>query len=232
MINISGYTESEVVNIIYNVANRLSYKYKFGYHSREDIVQQAALIAVKCLDGGDNGKKKISYDYSYPLENFLYVHIKNRLFNYRRDNYERLVRPCQSCDSFVNGECVAFNIDKLECKAYCGWYNRNQTKKNLMSPISMDIVRDEKEDNMHSQLMSMSHFIENKEISSYIDKYLNVKFRPDYIKLKFGHKLSKQKLKDLSVEIYEILASFANLADFESTENTEGVEDMENINSV
>ena len=61
-----NYTESEVIDIINTVADRLCYKFKFGYHSAEDMKQQARLFAWQGLE---------KYDGKRPLENFLWTHV-------------------------------------------------------------------------------------------------------------------------------------------------------------
>ena len=65
----------EALNI---VTKRLVYKFKFGYHEIEDMKQQAAVFAIEALE---------KYDHKRPLENFLWVHVRNRLFNFKRDNF-------------------------------------------------------------------------------------------------------------------------------------------------
>ena len=46
----------------------------------EDIEQEAFIIGAKAIDDYDGRS----------LENFLYVHLNNRLKNFKRDNYYRL----------------------------------------------------------------------------------------------------------------------------------------------
>ena len=57
-----NHNEQEVIDIIDGIANRLCYKFKFGYHSPEDMKQQARLFAWEGLD---------KYDGKRPLENFF-----------------------------------------------------------------------------------------------------------------------------------------------------------------
>ena len=74
----SNYSEQEVIDIIDNIANRLCYKFKFGYHTADDMKQEARVFAWQGLE---------KYDGERPLENFLSVHLSNRLKNFVRDNY-------------------------------------------------------------------------------------------------------------------------------------------------
>ena len=76
----SNIPEEEVLEIIEIVATRLCHKFKFGYHTAEDIKQQARMFAWEGLD---------KYDEIRPLENFLWTHVRNRLYNFKRNNYSR-----------------------------------------------------------------------------------------------------------------------------------------------
>jgi DNA-directed RNA polymerase specialized sigma24 family protein len=85
--------ESEFLDIVDRIANKLSRKFLFGYHTVDDMRQQCYLEALKGLE---------NYDHSRPLENFLWIHIRNRLFNYKRDNYTRPDRINESKKDLVS----------------------------------------------------------------------------------------------------------------------------------
>ncbi len=76
----SNMSEQEVVDTITKVSERLSNKYTFAFYTAEDIQQEAFILGMEALERYDEGK---------PLENFLFVHIGNRLKNFKRDNYFR-----------------------------------------------------------------------------------------------------------------------------------------------
>ena len=80
--------ENELLNVIDIITKKLAYKFKFGYHDIEDMKQQISIFAIEGLK---------NYDHKRPLENFLWTHVRNRLFNYKRDNYQRPDKPCYSC---------------------------------------------------------------------------------------------------------------------------------------
>lgn len=63
------------------IVKRVASKYTFGYFEVEDIEQEAYLIGLDGLSRWDEKR---------PLENFLQVHISNRLKTFMRDNYYRL----------------------------------------------------------------------------------------------------------------------------------------------
>lgn len=73
-------TEQEFVEIVQRISKKLAGRYVFASYESADIEQEAFIIAMEALPRYDNSK---------PLENFLYVHINNRLKNFKRDNYYR-----------------------------------------------------------------------------------------------------------------------------------------------
>jgi DNA-directed RNA polymerase specialized sigma24 family protein len=87
-------TEEEVMNEITIVIDRISHKYTFYGYEVDDIKQEAFIMCVDAME---------RYDPSRPLENFLSVHLSNRLKNFVRDNHftkdeadkKRIVMPGQ-----------------------------------------------------------------------------------------------------------------------------------------
>ncbi|MCW4042007.1 MAG: sigma-70 family RNA polymerase sigma factor [Candidatus Bathyarchaeota archaeon] len=73
-------TEEQFLGAFNSVVKKIAHKYTFTSYEIEDIEQEAFLIAVRALE---------DYDNSRSLENFLYVHLSNRLKNFKRDNYYR-----------------------------------------------------------------------------------------------------------------------------------------------
>ena len=71
-------TEEEVIKQINTVVNRIASKYTFYGYEVDDIKQEAFIICMDALERYDNKR---------PLENFLSVHLSNRLKNFIRDNY-------------------------------------------------------------------------------------------------------------------------------------------------
>ena len=74
----SNMTREDVIKQINTVVNRISPKYIFNGYEVDDIKQEAFIICMDALE---------RYDPSRPLENFLAVHLSNRLKNFIRDNY-------------------------------------------------------------------------------------------------------------------------------------------------
>lgn len=92
---------------IQTIAERIASKYVFGYFDKEDIVQEAVIFGLEAYE---------KWDRIRPLENFISVHISNRLKNFKRDNYFRL----------------GLEDSTPERKAH------NESKKNLMIPITIN----------------------------------------------------------------------------------------------
>ena len=130
--------EDEFLKIVDIISKKLAYKFKFGYHDYEDMKQQISIFALEGLK---------NYDHTRPLENFLWTHVRNRLFNYKRDNYQRPDKPCLSCPLYdkmckqTMSGCLQYT-DKNDCELYASWSSRNSAKKNLMYLNTIDEIKD------------------------------------------------------------------------------------------
>jgi DNA-directed RNA polymerase specialized sigma24 family protein len=99
-------TEEEVMSEITSVIDKVSHKYTFYGYEIDDIRQEAFIMCVDAME---------RYDPNRPLENFLSVHLSNRLKNFVRDNHfskdeenkKRVVMPGQLSyeDSLVDERC-------------------------------------------------------------------------------------------------------------------------------
>lgn len=193
-------SESEFLNIVDIIAKKLAYKFKFGYHSYEDMKQQISIFA---LEGMEN------YDHKRPLENFLWTHVRNRLFNYKRDNYQRPSKPCLTCplyDKSKPSECSKYS-NKNDCELYDSWTNRNNAKKNLMHLTTINETKD------YSYIFCSDNdpvdSIDNKEIILLIEKHLTGEDRVTYLKIKNGSKVNKADTTKLIQTIQQILKNHA-----------------------
>lgn len=186
---INGVDESEFLQALENISKRLGNKFKFGYHTYEDMKQQAAIFAIEGLE---------RYDHTRPLENFLWTHVRNRLFNYKRDHYQRPDVPCLTCPFFKKPDgCSEFD-DRNECSLYSSWTTRNSTKKNIMKPIGID--------NLEYQLGSEGHdTVAKEQIFEIIDNKLPSQYRELYLRYRYGDKLTKSEQSKIVNIIREIL---------------------------
>lgn len=190
-------TEDDFLKALDNISKKLIYKFKFGYHDIDDMKQQAAIFAMEGLE---------QYDSKRPLENFLWTHVRNRLFNFKRDNYYRPDNVCESCPFYdakckkSTNMCAKFK-NKNDCEIYSHWLDRNTVKKNLMQPSSIDV----QDSNNMSESDNLLESLGNSEIISLIEDNLETKHRETYLKLKHGSKVHKQDLIKLQNHIKAIL---------------------------
>lgn len=90
-------TEDEMIEVAYKVSREIGPKYRFGYHSNEDMVQQGVFKAWEVIKVG-KFKPRADKDLVRQLSAFLRVHIRNRLSNFRRDHSCRYTNR----DSLIN----------------------------------------------------------------------------------------------------------------------------------
>lgn len=195
--------ENEFLNVVDIIAKKLAYKFKFGYHDFDDMKQQISIFALEGLK---------NYDHKRPLENFLWTHVRNRLFNYKRDNYQRPDKPCISCPLYdphckkSSSECEQYS-NKEDCSLYENWLNRNNTKKNLMHLTTIDEIKDygnvfDSEENL------LINTIANNEIFNLIETHLNGEYRTIYLKVRNGSKVSKNDMTKLTNKIKDIVGKY------------------------
>ena len=192
MTNLS---EQEIINIIERISSRLGPKFKFGYHTPDDMKQQASLFAWEGMS---------SWDGIRPLENFLWIHVRNRLYNFKRNNYGRPEKPCEHCPLKAydphckksESGCTEFK-NLMDCNLYKGWVGRNESKRNLMS--SYNTLFEQRQDS------DMAHDIFSKDLFSLLDNQMPVSMREDWIRLTNNLKISKIRRQKILDQIASIL---------------------------
>jgi hypothetical protein len=184
--------ENELLKVIDIITKKLAYKFKFGYHDVEDMKQQISIFAIEGLK---------NYDHKRPLENFLWTHVRNRLFNYKRDNYQRPDKPCYTCPLYNKASklCTKYS-NKNDCELYSKWLDRNQSKKNLMYLTTIDELKD-----YGNIFFDSSATSDQTEILHIIENNLIGEHRTIYLKLKNGTKINKSDKTKLLNKIQEIL---------------------------
>jgi len=191
--------ENEFIKIVDIIAKKLAYKFKFGYHDYDDMKQQISIFALEGLK---------NYDHKRPLENFLWTHVRNRLFNYKRDNYQRPDKPCLSCPLYdphckkSTSGCTDYN-NKNDCKLYDAWLRRNSAKKNLMYFSGIDEIKD-----YGNLFQSPEASADNNELLELFETHLNGEERSIYIKVKSGMKVSKADMDKLTIVLKEIVKNY------------------------
>lgn len=191
--------ENEFLAIVDIISKKLAYKFKFGYHDFEDMKQQISIFALEGLK---------NYDHKRPLENFLWTHVRNRLFNYKRDNYQRPDKPCLSCPLYdpklklSSSSCTKF-ANKNECEPYVNWSNRNSTKKNLMHLTTIDEIK-----NYGNIFAKDEELSDNVELIKLVEQNLVGDERVIYLKIKNGSKVSKAELNKLTEKLKELVGDY------------------------
>lgn len=186
-----GYSEEEVLALIEKISKRLAYKFIFPPYEYGDVVQEGIILGIEGLE---------KYSDTYPLENFLWVHIRRRLCTFKRNNYVRLNKPCLNCPfkAYIKqGDiCTKFK-EKEECELYVAWDAVIQRKKNINSPISMEYENYQESD--------CTSDLSNKEILELIDKNISLEMRPLWLKLKGSVKLTRTEMAQIRNDIEIIL---------------------------
>jgi DNA-directed RNA polymerase specialized sigma24 family protein len=193
-----GISDEEFLAVLDKISKKLIYKFKFGYHEAEDMKQQAAIFAIEALE---------KYDHKRPLENFLWTHVRNRLFNFKRDNYQRPDKPCLSCPLYdatmknsISG-CRKFE-NKMDCDLYNHWVSRNERKKTLNQSTSII------ENTELASILDFTENISNKEIFDILDLHLSYEYREIFLKLKNGEKVLSTDMNKFQKEAQKILKEY------------------------
>ena len=192
-------TETEVLEVFTQVTKKLGKKFKFGYRDEEDMIQEAMILCIEGLD---------RYDGKRPLANFLYIHVRNRLCNYKRKHYIRIEKPCTRCPlkAFLPPDkCKEFD-DMMDCNLYERWHERNIVKRNLANTLEYNQVdyKNSTEENMKYNTDTGSN-MDKKEILNIIDKDLPINLRKSYTMMLNGIKIHKKDEDILKATILEIL---------------------------
>jgi hypothetical protein len=142
--------------------------------------------------------EKECYNPSLPLENFLYTHIKNRFVNLHRDKLRRRDAPCRACHEGKPCD------QGSNCSKYAAWLKRNTAKANLMRPLDLAHISDEREP--HTRLAStVTEDAEIDEMLQLVDKHLPVELRSTYLQMRDGVSVSRAKRNEVEQRVREIL---------------------------
>jgi hypothetical protein len=124
------------------------------------------------------------YKEGLPFENFITTHIKNRLINFKRDNFERKIKNSCSCDKCKN--CL-----------------KRAIKRNIIEPLSIENI-DDRNESFVREAYEMTETFDVQEIQNIIDENLPAEYREDYLKMQAGMKIPyviKKKIQNIISEI-------------------------------
>jgi hypothetical protein len=129
-----GLTDEEVLHIIDRAVAYLAPSFKFGYFDIDDMKQEGTIFCLEALDSF-NFKKSSQEDVGDALLTFLKTHVRWRFLNMRRKSLTRLEPPLCDCKL-----CEEDSPNRLDCKKYSNWVQRNMAKRSLMEPFDVDEV--------------------------------------------------------------------------------------------
>lgn len=174
-----------------SACNRLAYKFRFGYHELEDMKQEAFIFTVEAIRDG-------KWDESRPLNNFVYVHIHNRFFNFKRKYYQRLSPPCEKCPLKAyraeDDKCLAYEL-KDDCKWYRAWTNRNERKKQLMHTVELT-------SSSHPESLDKK-FFENDDYLNWIEQFIPDVYRKTWELARSGERYNVANFKEMIIWLRE-----------------------------
>ena len=178
-----GLTESQVIKVINKVANILAPSFAFGYHTIEDVKQEAFVAAMSGLEKYDWSKNADKVKCCEErLARFLSVHIRNRLLNFKRKHYFRYEKP------------------KFEAQVE-DWEKNNQSRRNLMHFWDLSDVPDK-------DLGDGTDFEEdydNKEWFEHIESSMDGAIRNDFRRMLAGVFLTDLRKEAVQAAVTKIL---------------------------
>ena len=178
-----GYTQSQVIDLINKILDGLVSKFKFGVYDASDIRQEGFIEAMSLLTKFD-GKR--------PLENFLRATLPNKLKNLRRNK------------SYVTHvSCSAHNEFTKNCEACESRQNTQLQKRKLLNPIDLDSVNPDGESNFIAS--DDLNSLELKESLERINKLLPMDMRVDYLKMKEGLYVNRERRLEIEKKVWEII---------------------------
>jgi len=190
-----GLTESEVLDIINRTVNYLAPGFQFGYFDSEDMKQEGTIFCLEALDSF-NFDKSAQEEVSDALFTFLRTHVRWRFLNMRRKQLRRVEPPICYCEL-----CKSNSDNRMDCKKYEKWVQRNNAKKNLMEPFNVQDI--------YTMDVSNTHDIENelfsRDVFEILNEHIPVSFRADYRRFIEGVSLPKAKREKLIKQIKDIL---------------------------
>jgi len=188
----AGMTENEVVESVERVLDTLAKHHAFGIWSEEDIRQYGWEEVLEMLE-------KDKYDASRPFENFVYVVVRSRFHNLRRNKLSRNDPPCKSCHSGDN--CTGTNVP---CVKYESWRKRNAAKANVQRPLDLNNIADEREGRTRME-STVVEDLATQELLELIDLHLPIDLRANYLQMRAGVSIPKARRKQIELVIREII---------------------------
>lgn len=175
-------TEEEFLAAVENAVRILAPKFTFGIYDVDDVKQEARMEAWSALAQYDPSRG--------PIDNLIYVHVRNRLMNLVRNKCRRNDPPCLVCHEADGGRTE--HAHGGYCPVYVAWRTRNDTKASIQHPLRMDAVSDEGEASLRDD-SDVERDAEMREILGMIDRELPVELRASYLMMRAGKSVPKAR---------------------------------------
>lgn len=182
----------EVLADIEEVAQGLAPYFTFGFHTTEDIEQEARILCLEALECYDESR-------GAAVKTWLYTYVRSRLTNFKRDNFYRISPPCCNCYYCSNYE--IYDSERLNCSSFSSWVKRNRTKTGLMEPESL-------EGQSCYSYSSGPNRLDLEEQFSIVNTHLHPSFRADFRRLLEDVHIPKNRRTKLINEIQKILEEY------------------------
>ncbi len=169
-----GHTEAEVVATLTRIADSVAHEFAFGSYTPDDIRQEAVAEGLEALP---------RYDPDRPLENFLRVHIRNRLLNLIRKEFKRSDPPCRACHKGHRCQYAGKGV----CDKYQAWAARNNAKATLARGAGEAGAA---ETAVSDGIAATAEF---SELTARIDAQLPTALRADYLRILAGNHIPKAR---------------------------------------
>ena len=176
------------IDVIMEVADLLSSRYRFGYYTKEDIQQEAFIIGAQAIPQYDENK-------GTSLKTFLYTHISNRLKNLKRDRFCCPVQFCKKCEE----------LETL-CPTCENKLRQNAIKRNIINTVDIDTIANVDKESAMFEYIDPTIIMERDEVLRLIDRLLPISMREDYLRMtKDDVRVSKRRRTQIYDKIQEIL---------------------------
>jgi hypothetical protein len=162
----------------------LKNKFTFGIYENEDIENEAFMIAAEGIFSYREEK-------NVPLDKFLFIHLHNRLFNFKRDNFIRYETNCTQCKK------IKTTCDKCEKRQAL-----NKRKLNVLKPKSNLDNIELPGDDFCEQLASREH---DAYLCELIEEVIPKDLFEDFLRLKDGQTINSKKKNDIIALAYSVL---------------------------
>lgn len=189
-----NHSEDQVLAIIEKVVSQLAPSFTFGYYEVDDIKQEGRIFAIELLE-------KETYDPERQLENYVFTHVRNRMCNLKRNKFFRNEPPCVACH-----EGRACGPDGEVCRRYADWKKRNATKANLQRPMDIGRVSNDGERERRARVEPQAEQnAETAELLGRVDTALPLEFRADWLRMRAGVAVSRNRRSQIEDVIKEIV---------------------------